>query len=71
MIKFEFILSDRDASNLMDIINSAKCKALSDAQEFIKPNMSSVDEANCNWFNSHADYLEELKQKILEGNTRV
>lgn len=71
MIKFEFTLSDIDASNLIDIIHSAKCKALSDASQFIKSSMTRADQANLDWYNGHADYLEGLKQKVLDGNRRV
>lgn len=71
MIKFEFTLSDVDASNLLDIIHSAKCKALHDAMEFIKPSMTKVDQANVDWYNGHAEYLDGLKDKILDGHKRV
>ena len=70
-VRFEFILSDVDASNLMDIIHGAKCAALEKAQDFIKPTMSAADQANLDWYNGHAEYLEGLKQKVLAGNTRV
>lgn len=71
MIKFEFTLTDKDASNLLDILNEAKCKALIDARAFIKPNMTRADQANADWYNGHAEYLEGLKQKILTGHSRV
>lgn len=71
MIKFEFTLSDQDASNLMNVIQNAIVDASFKAQEFIKPKMTATDQMNCDWYNSHADYLKELKQKILEGNHRV
>lgn len=70
-VKFDFILSDVDASNLIDIIHSAKCAALEKAQDFINTNMSATDRANMDWYNGHAEYLEGLKQKVLAGNTRV
>lgn len=70
-VKFEFTLSDVDASNLIDIINSEKVRALSRAREFLAGSVTRVDQANADWYNGHADYLEELKQKVLAGNTRV
>ena len=70
-VKFEFTLSDVDASNLIDIINSEKVRALSRAREFLVGSVTRVDQANADWYNGHADYLEELKQKVLASNTRV
>ena len=70
-VKFEFTLSDVDASNLISILHDEKVRALARAQEFIKPQMTKVDQANLDWYNGHADYLEDLKKKVLAGNTRV
>ena len=66
-IKFEFTLSDNDATNLVDILQSAKTKALVDAGKCLVVN----NQSGANWYNSHADYIEEIKQKVLAGNTRV
>ena len=71
MIEFEFTLSDKDASNLIDIIQNAIFNAKFKATKFIKPSMTATDQANVDGYNRHADYLEELKQKVLEGNHRV
>ena len=46
MVKFEFVLNDVDASNLISILHDEKVRALVKAQEFIKPQMSKVDRAN-------------------------
>lgn len=70
-VKFEFTLSDVDASNLIDIINNEKVRALTRAREFLAGSVTRVDRANADWYNGHADYLEKLKQKVLAGNTRV
>lgn len=71
MVKFEFVLNDVDASNLISILHDEKVRALVKAQEFIKPQMSKVDRANMDWYNGHAEYLEGLIQVVLTGNTRV
>lgn len=70
-VKFEFTLNNRDASNLIDILHNEQVRALSRAREFIVGKVTRVDQANADWYNGHADYLENLKQKILAGNTRV
>lgn len=70
-VKFEFTLSDIDASNLLDVIHTAKAKALQDAQKFLAPEMTRVDRANYDWYIGHAEYLEGLKQKVLVGNKSV
>lgn len=74
MIKFEFVLSDIDAGNLIDILNEEQVRARAKATDFLSQSQGSasrVVQANANWYNAHADYLEALKQKVLAGNTRV
>jgi hypothetical protein len=71
MIKFEFTLNDVDASNLVGILHDAKIAALHSATSVITMNMSDEDHAKLDWFNSHAEYLEGLKQKVLAGNHRT
>ena len=66
-VKFEFTLSDIDATNLMDILQAAKTKALIEAGKCLVMN----NQSGHNWYNSHADYIEELKQKVLASNTVV
>ena len=70
-VRFEFTLSDIDAANLIAILHEEKVRIMVKAQEFIKPQMTKTDQANLDWYNGHADYLEGLKQKILAGNTRI
>lgn len=70
-VKFEFILSDVDASNLIGILQYEKARTLAKSREFIKPKMNDVDRANLDWYEGHAEYLEELKQKVAAGTTRV
>lgn len=70
-VKFEFTLSDIDASNLIDIIQQDICRTRFGATEFIKTPMTATDQANLDWHNKHAEYLEGLKQKVLSGNKRV
>lgn len=71
MVKFEFTLSDVDAENLIGVLHDEQERTRAKARKYIKPDMSDVDQANANWYTAHADYLEELKQKVLGGNTRV
>ncbi len=68
MIKFEFTLNDQDASNLIDILHNEKVRTLATAQNFIKKDMNAVDQANLDWYNGHAAYLQSLKEKVLAGN---
>ena len=66
-VKFEFTLSDVDAENMIDMINTYKNQMLFKAVSFLSKNNSQM----ADWYNRQADYAEELKQKILAGNTRV
>ena len=66
-VKFEFTLSDVDAENMIDIFNMHKNKMLFKAVSFI----TKSDDQMADWYNRQADYAEELKQKILAGNTKV
>jgi hypothetical protein len=58
VVRFEFTLDDVDAENLISILNDEKCRALEKAFD-------------SDWYKAHAAYLEDLKQKVLAGNTRV
>ncbi len=58
MVRFEFALDDSDAEVLISILNDEKCRALEKALDN-------------DWYKAHATYLEDLKQKVLAGNTRV
>lgn len=71
MVKFEFVLNDTDASNLITILHDEKMRAMAKAGEFIAEGNNHVARANADWYSRHADYLEGLKQKVLAGNTRV
>jgi hypothetical protein len=73
MIKFEFTLNNRDASNLIDILHNEHVRILEHAQTFIKPmtSMTRADQANHDWYIGHAGYLKSLKEKVLAGNKQV
>lgn len=76
MVKFEFILNDVDASNLINILQDEQTRALDKGNEYMaavrqRAGNHQVAQANANWYYGHAKYLEELKQKVLAGNTRV
>lgn len=66
-VKFEFTLSDVDAENMIDMFNMHKNQMLFKAVSFLSKN----DDKMADWYNRQADYVEELKQKILAGNSRV
>jgi len=73
-VKFEFVLNDVDASNLISILNDEKVRAMVKAEEYDRASAQSrskTDIANRDWYEGHAEYLEGLKQKVLAGNTRV
>lgn len=69
-VKFNFTLNDTDASNLISIIHDAKVAAIDTAQGH-KVGNTKVDQMNANWYLAHAEYLEELKQKVLNGVARA
>ena len=64
-VKFEFTLSDEDASNLIFVLQEAKIQAMSRAFEFHTD--SERDKQAREWHNEHARYLEELKQKVWQA----
>jgi hypothetical protein len=61
MVRFEFTLSDIDASNLVDIIQGEKVRILALALD---------DLENMDWYKKQADYLENMKQTVVAGSTR-
>ena len=66
-VRFEFELSDTDAENLLDILRREQVRSLHEASQSI----AKGREKQADWFNSHADYVNELRNKVLSGNTRV
>ena len=70
-VKFEFELSDKDASNLIDILQSEQTRALARVREFNELQPTRANQVNADWYNGHAEYLEGLKQKILAGSSRA
>jgi hypothetical protein len=74
-VKFEFVLNDTDASNLISILHDRKVDAMKRAEEydrlFESGTRSKANIANRDWYEGHAEYLEGLKQKILAGYSRV
>ena len=76
MIKFEFTLDDTDAANLIAILHEEKCRSLERAAEHQllvdqRDGNHPTAQANANWYRAHATYLDELRMKVLAGNTRV
>lgn len=65
MIKFEFTLDDVDAQNFISILRD----------EVVRMRAFSLDytgiPGHSAWYLKHADYLEQMIEKILAGNHRV
>lgn len=62
MIKFDFVLSDEDASNLIDILNNAAAHALFCGVE---------DPINITYYREHSAYIKSIIKKVLDGNVRI
>ena len=71
MVKFEFTLSDHDASNLINILHDEQTRTLDMSNQFITKDMTATDQANVDWCYRHSEYLQSLKEKVLAGNKRV
>ena len=65
MIKFEFTLSEADATNLFDCINDRIARANMNAMDAYVAHDTALHKA----YRRDADYLTELKSKLT--NTRV
>ena len=66
-VRFEFEMSDVDAENLLNVLQSARTRAMADAGRCL----AKGDEGLAGWLNQHADYLAELKNTVATGSTRV
>ena len=64
MIKFEFTLSDIDAENFIRMFDDemARIGMLIILQD---------DDSTLQWYKRHIEYLKQMKQTILAGNTRI
>lgn len=62
-VRFNFVLTDEDAENLIDLIEEAKASALFESKFNTIP-------ATRAWYASRATYLDDLKSKVLKDNTR-
>lgn len=62
MVQFNFKLSDQDAENLFDIIQSEYCRMLENS-------IHEQDVPKAVWYRKHARYIQELKAKLK--NRRV
>lgn len=66
-VRFDFVVSDIDAENLMSVLRSASVRTLCDARTAIVNGMM----AEADWHNRHADYLDGLREKIASSSVRV
>lgn len=60
MVHFKFSLSDIDAENLFDIINSEKIRVLDRAMEAFCAGKKKEQRA----YKKHAKYIDSLKSKL-------
>lgn len=65
MIHFDFKVDDIDAENIMDCISQEICKCNEKAMKALSEGKQSEFDA----YNTHADYLKNLKSKMT--NTRI
>lgn len=73
-VKFEFIISDADAENLIDILNDAVNFARAKAQHcgiLFAESGNQLDAANYRWYEGHSEYLNDLKNKIAGSSSRT
>lgn len=66
-IKFEFVLSDVDAINLMEIVNSAKLKSMDRMAECLacsEPSLAAL-------YKRDVEYIKSLIKILTEGSCRV
>jgi hypothetical protein len=67
-VHFDFVLSDQDAENLMEIIHLEKCNMLTKAIE-AQCSTDRSDRAKVKGLRASARYIDSLKKKML--NKRV
>ena len=72
-IKFEFILNDMEAENLFQWLQESVCKCHdSILDEMVKQGVEGEDrEAYIKWYRSHIKYIEAVKARMLEKQTRI
>ena len=69
-VHFDFIVSDEDAMNIMDILNDEISRTgMKIIKEMANHDLTTAVEANIVWYKSHQVYLKELMLKMK--NTRV
>jgi len=71
-VKFECVLDDTDASNLISILSDARVAALATAEQYRTAIATSggwnrAAYANAEWYEGHAEYLDRLKQNVLNS----
>ena len=75
MVKFEFTLNDTDAQNLISVLHDERIRTLDMHSYHMRRYHGSnsndrVALANADWYKAHAEYLEELTQKVIAGNSQ-
>jgi hypothetical protein len=71
MIKFDFVVSEVDASNILSILQDVEDAAGIKSKGFLKEKMSNVDQANHDWWKAHAEYLKDLKNRVARGASEI
>jgi hypothetical protein len=69
-VHFDFIVSDEDAMNIMDILNDEISRTgMKIIKEMANHDLTPAVEANIAWYKSYQVHLKELMPKMK--NTRV
>jgi hypothetical protein len=67
-IRINVVLSEEDAANVLDILNTEKCRILSLVlDEMAGDNRKSYKD----WYQSHAKYIQGLADKLSQGSTLI
>lgn len=70
-VKFEFIVSDVDAENIMSILRAEVWRSQTEAKLAGRSGLSEADQATASWHQRHADYLQTLCDTISSSTTRA
>ncbi|MHB8123396.1 MAG: hypothetical protein ACYDG4_14715 [Desulfuromonadaceae bacterium] len=71
MIKFDFVVSEVDASNILSILQEKELEAEANSRSFLKEKMTRVVQANLEWWKGHAEYLNDLKNRVARGASEI
>jgi hypothetical protein len=70
MVKFEFVLDDVDAENLLACIREQQIKSLEAAQVATATDQPDDGKWLASWHKKRAAYLSDLAEKVAKGSSR-